>query len=66
MELMKNTTTKSYYTPKQLRMPLDVEILIDVEDMVYSFSEIVDSIDLTKYLAKKDNKMGRPRYGRKL
>ena len=62
MELMKNTTTKSYYTPKQLKMPLDVEILIDVEDMVYSFSEVVDSIDLRKYLAKKDSKMGRPRY----
>ena len=43
-------------------MPLDVEILIDMEDMVYSFSEVVDSIDLTKFLAKKDSKMGRPRY----
>lgn len=59
---MKNETTKRDYTPKQLRMPLDVEILIDMDDMVYSFSEVVDSIDLRKYLAKKDSKMGRPRY----
>ena len=43
-------------------MPLDVEILIDMEDMVYSFSEVVGSIDLTRYLARKDSKMGRPRY----
>ena len=43
-------------------MPLDLEIKIDMDDMVYSFSEIVDSIDLRKYLAKKDSGMGRPRY----
>lgn len=62
MELMKNTSTKSYYTPKQLKMPLDVERIIEINDEVYSFSEIMDRIDLTKYLAKKDSRMGRPRY----
>ena len=62
MELMKNATTKSYYTPKQLIMPLDVERIIEINDAVYSFSEIVDHIDLTKFLAKKDSRMGRPRY----
>ena len=62
MELMKKPTTKRYYTPKQLIMPLDVERIIEINDAVYSFSEIVDRIDLTKFLAKKDSRMGRPRY----
>ena len=62
MELMKNATTKSYYTPKQLIMPLDVERIIEINDAVYSFSEIMNRIDLTRFLAKKDSRMGRPRY----
>ena len=41
-------------------MPLDVERIIEINDAVYSFSEIVDHIDLTKILAKKDSRMGRP------
>ena len=44
-------------------MPPDVEILIDMEDRVYGFSEAVGSINLRKKLARKDSKMGRPRYG---
>ena len=62
MEMMKKQTTKSYYTPKQVKMPLDVERIIEINDAVYSFSEIVDRIDLKKYLAKKESRMGRPRY----
>ncbi len=46
MKLMKKQTTKSNCTPKQLKMPIEVERLIDMEDPVYSFSEVVDRIDL--------------------
>lgn len=58
------TTTKSYCTPKQLKMPIDLERIIDIEDPVYSFSEVMDRIDLSKYFVKreKENKVGRPRY----
>ena len=37
-------------------------MIIDFNDEVYSFSEVMDRIDLTKYLVNKDSKMGRPRY----
>ena len=43
-------------------MPLDVERIIEINDAVYSFSEIMNRIDLTRFLAKKDSRMGRPRY----
>jgi transposase len=60
MKVMKQTT-KSNYTPKQLKMPLEIERIIEIDDAVYSFSEIMDRIDLSKYLVKKDSKMGRKR-----
>ena len=34
---MKNIFTESYCTPKQLKMPIDIEILIDIDDPVHSF-----------------------------
>lgn len=43
-------------------MPIEVERLIDMEDPVYSFSEVVDRIDLRKYFVEKESKVGRPRY----
>lgn len=43
-------------------MPLDIEIIIDVSDPVYSFSEVMDRIDLGKHLAVKECRTGRPRY----
>ena len=36
--------------PKQLKLPLEIETLIPVSDIVYSFCEIVDSIDLSQYV----------------
>ena len=62
MKLMKKQTTKSKCTPKQLKMPIEVERLIDMEDPVYSFSEVVDRIDLRKYFVEKESKVGRSRY----
>ena len=60
MLLTKNTNDD--YIIRQLKLPLDIEKIIDFSDPVYSFSEIVDSIDFTKYFAVKESKTGRPRY----
>ncbi|MDO5556607.1 MAG: transposase [Clostridia bacterium] len=61
--MKKNTITKVYCTPKQLKIPIEIEKIIDFSDPVYSFSEIIDCIDLTSYFAdKKGCKIGRPRY----
>ena len=60
MQLTKNTNDN--YTIRQLKLPLDIEKIIDISDPVYSFSEVVDSIDFTKYFAVKESKTGRPKY----
>ena len=54
--------TNKNFTPKQLKLPLEIERIIEISDPVYSFSEIVDCIDLTSYFAEKGCKIGRPRY----
>lgn len=52
----------TYSTPKQLKLPLDLERIIDISDPVYTFCEVVDHIDLSKYFADdKDCRTGRPR-----
>ena len=49
------------YTPKQLKLPIEIEKKIDFSDPVYSFCEIVDKIDLSKFFVMKGYKTGRPR-----
>ena len=62
---MKNQiNTNNYYKPKQLKLPLEIEKIIEISDSVYSFCEIVDCIDLNSYFVKEGYKMGRPRYNR--
>ena len=60
MQLTKNTNNN--YTIRQLKLPLDIEKIIDISDPVYSFSEIMDSIDFTIYFSVKESKTGRPKY----
>ena len=60
MRLTKNTNDN--YNPRQLKLPLEIEKIIDISDPVYSFSEIVDSIDFTSHFAVEESKTGRPRY----
>ncbi len=60
MQLTNNTNGN--YNPRQLKLPLEIEKIIDISDPVYSFSEIVDSIDFISYFAVKESKTGRPRY----
>lgn len=49
-------------------MPVEMERIIEVDDPVYSFSEVLCHIDLKKYFVEdEDYKTGRPRYdGEKL
>ena len=60
--MKKLNNTNNYYKPKQLKLPLEIEKIINISDPVYSFCEIIDSIDLTSYFAMKGCKTGRPRY----
>ena len=62
--MKKSINTNKYYKPKQLKLPLEIEKIIEISDPVYSFCEIVDYIDLDSYFAKKGCKTGRPRYNR--
>ena len=57
-------TTDMNYTPIQMKLPVDLERIIKINDAVYSFSEIMDHIDLQKYFVEKEHGTGRPRYDR--
>ena len=58
-------TTDMNYTPIQLKLPVDMERIIEINDLVYTFNEVVSHIDLKKYFVEKDYKAtGRPRYER--
>ena len=59
MQLTKNTN--SNYTVRQLKLPLEIEKIIDISDPVYTFCEVMDHIDLSKYFVEKGYKTGRPR-----
>ena len=65
-ECVKNkNNTKVYSTPIQLKLPVDLEKIIKINDPVYSFSEVMARIDLKKYFVeKKEHETGRPRYDR--
>lgn len=59
MRLTKNIYDN--YTIRQLKLPLEIEKLIDLSDPVYTFCEVMDHIDLSKYFVVKGYKTGRPR-----
>jgi len=59
--MQKPNYTNPNYTPIQLKLPLEIERIIDISDPVYSFNEIMNRIDLKKILALKESGMGRPR-----
>ena len=56
---LKNSTSGNY-TIRQLKLPLEIEKLIDIADPVYTFCEVLDHMDLSKYFVEKDYKTGRP------
>ena len=57
-------TTDMNYTPIQLKLPVDMERIIKINDPVYSFSEVMAHIDLKKYFVEKGHGTGHPRYDR--
>ncbi|MBO5740414.1 MAG: transposase [Bacteroidaceae bacterium] len=60
--MQKTKNTNCNYTTRQLKLPLEIEKLINIADPVYTFCEVVDCMDLTKYFVDdKDYKTGRPR-----
>ena len=61
---MKQNNTIDYSTPIQLKLPVDLERIIKINDPVYSFSEVMAHIDLKKYFVEKEHETGRPRYDR--
>ena len=56
------TISQNNITPYQLKMPLEISKIIEISDPVYTFCEVMDHVDLNKYLAVKESRIGRPRY----
>lgn len=57
-----NNNTHDNYTVRQLKLPLELEKIIDLSDPVYTFCEVMDYIDLSRYFVEKGYKTGRPRW----
>ena len=53
---------QEYYNTYQLKLPVDLERILEISDPVYTFCEVLDSIDLYEYLVEKEHGKGRPRY----
>lgn len=45
-----------------LRIPLEIEKIVEITDPIYTFNEIIDQIDLTQFYKGKMSVIGRPRY----
>ena len=50
--MLLNQNTNNNYTARQLKLPLEIEKLIDISDPVYTFCEVMDHIDLSKYFVE--------------
>ena len=51
-----------HYNTIQMKIPVDLEKIIEISDPIYTFNEIMGQIDLYKYFAEKGSKTGRPRF----
>ena len=60
--MTKQHNSQKYNTTYQLKLPVEISTIIEITDPVYTFCEIMDCIDLRKYLAVKESKTGRKRY----
>ncbi len=53
---LNNTSSHNeYYTPIQLRLPLDLETSISFDDPIYTFDEVMKGCNLEKYLKSNRN-----------
>jgi hypothetical protein len=50
------TTSQTNYTPYQLKLPLELSTVIETTDAVYAFCEVIDHIDLNRYIVKERSK----------
>ena len=50
---MKNHINKVYYTPYQLKLPPEIEKIIEISDPVYTFKEVFRHIDLNNTLTEQ-------------
>lgn len=57
-----NKYQRIYNTPYQLKLPLEIEKIIEISDPVYTFCEVLNQIDLKRYLVVKENRTGRERF----
>ena len=60
--MIKQHNPQEYNTTYQLKLPVEISTIIEISDPVYTFCEVMDCIDLRKYLAVKESKTGRKRY----
>lgn len=59
---MRKNKPQIYNTPYQLKLPLEIEKIIEISDPVYTFCEVLNQIDLKRYLVIKENRTGRKRF----
>lgn len=45
-----------------MKIPVDLEKIIEFSDPIYTFNEIIEQIELYKYFTAKGSKTGRPRF----
>ena len=63
--IVQKQNPQEHYTAYQLKLPVEIEKIIEISDPVYSYSEVMDHIDLNKYLTIEERRSGRPRYDQK-
>ena len=44
--IVQKQNPQEHYTAYQLKLPVEIEKIIEISDPVYSFSEVMDHIDL--------------------
>ena len=62
VDMKKEHNPQNYHSTYQIKLPLEISNIIEISDPVYTFCEVMDCIDLRKYLAVKESKTGRKRY----
>ena len=60
---MRKNISREYFSTYQLKIPLEISKIIEISDPVYTFSEVLNHIDLKKYFVKEGHRRtGRPEY----
>ena len=54
--MQKKSNHKGHYTPIQLKIPVNLEKIIEISDPIYTFNEIMERIDLQNILLGKTAK----------